>query len=122
MRKVNLIEAFSRFSDQWSPKVAADLNDSQVKLVKISGPFHWHHHVEEDEFFLVIAGEMRMGFRDGDIDMGPGEFIVVPRGVEHRPEALTDECHVLLVEPKTTLNTGNVVSERTVRELDRLDG
>jgi mannose-6-phosphate isomerase-like protein (cupin superfamily) len=117
MRKVNLAEAFGTFSDHWSPKVAGELNDSLVKLTKLSGQFDWHHHEVEDELFLVVSGRLRMGLRTGDIDLDPGEFIIVPHGVEHRPEALTDECHVVLVEPKTTLNTGNVVNDRTVRVL-----
>ena len=117
MRKVNLSEAFGRFDDRWSPKVVGEINDAQLKLVKLAGAFDCHHHEVEDELFLVVEGRMRMGLRTGDIDVGPGEFIIVPHGVEHRPEALTDDCCVLLLEPKTTLNTGNVVNERTVREL-----
>ena len=121
MRKINLGEAFARFSDHWSPKVLGDVNDAQVKAVKLSGSFDWHHHEHEDELFLVVAGRMRMRFRDGPVDLEPGELIIVPRGVEHCPEALGEECHVLLFEPKTTLNTGEVESERTVRTLERLD-
>ncbi len=117
LRKVNLAEAFGTFSDHWSPKVAGSLNESYVKLVKLSGAFDWHHHDVEDELFLVVSGRMRMGLRTGDIDLEPGEFIIIPRGVEHRPEALTEECSVVLLEPKTTLNTGNLVNERTVRDL-----
>lgn len=120
MHKVNLAEAFGRFSDTWSPKIVGDVNEAQVKLVKLRGAFEWHHHEAEDELFLVVEGRMRMGLADGDVDLGPGELIIVPRGVEHRPEALTEECQVLLFEPKSTLNTGNVESERTVRTLDRL--
>ena len=120
MHKVNLAEAFATFSDHWNPRVAGQINDFQVKVVKLKGAFDWHHHDVEDELFLVVSGRMRMGLRDGDIEVGPGEFIVVPHGVEHRPEALTEECHVLLLEPGTTLNTGNVVTERTRRELKPL--
>ena len=120
MDKVNLAEAFRSFSEPWSPRVAGDINAFQVKLVKLRGAFHWHHHETEDELFLVVAGRMRMGFRDRNVDLDPGEFIVVPHGVEHRPEALTDECHVLLLEPNTTLNTGTVENERTVRALQRI--
>ncbi|WP_431861201.1 cupin domain-containing protein [Azospirillum sp.] len=120
MDKVNLAEAFRCFSDHWSPRVAGDINAFQVKLVKLKGAFDWHHHEAEDELFLVVAGRMRMGFRDRTIDLDPGEFIIVPHGVEHRPEALTDECHVLLLEPNTTLNTGTVETGRTVRELQRI--
>ncbi len=117
VQKVNLSEAFARFQDHWSPKIVGEINDFHVKLVKLSGAFDWHHHVVEDELFLVMAGRMRMGLRTGDVDLDAGEFIVVPHGVEHRPEALTEECRVLLLEPKTTLNTGTVVNARTVREL-----
>ena len=92
----------------------------QVKVVKLRGEFLWHHHDAEDELFLVVAGRLRMQLRDGDQEIGPGELIIVPRGVEHWPLALTDEVHVVLLEAKTTLNTGNVVNERTVATLDRL--
>jgi mannose-6-phosphate isomerase-like protein (cupin superfamily) len=120
MEKVNLANAFATFSEHWSPKIAGELGNFQIKLAKFSGAFHWHHHEYEDEMFLVVAGKMRMGFRDHNVDLEPGEFIIVPHGVEHLPEALSDECHVMLFEPGTTLNTGNVVNERTVRALDRL--
>ncbi len=118
--KVNLADAFATFSDHWNPRVAGEVNDSLVKLVKFSGQFDWHHHEVEDELFLVISGTMRMGLHTGDIDVGVGEFIIIPHGVEHRPEAVGGECQVMLIEPKTTLNTGNVVTEKTVRELEIL--
>jgi mannose-6-phosphate isomerase-like protein (cupin superfamily) len=118
---VNLGEVFGRFTEAWAPKVVGDVNEMQVKVVKLRGEFVWHHHDAEDELFLVVAGRLRMQLRDGDRDLGPGELIVVPRGVEHCPLALTDEVHVVLLEPKTTLNTGNLVNERTVATLDRLD-
>jgi mannose-6-phosphate isomerase-like protein (cupin superfamily) len=117
---VNLAEKLSRFADYWSPKVVGEVNDMHVKLVKLRGEFVWHHHADEDELFLVVHGRLRMQLRTGDRDVGPGELIIVPRAVEHCPRALTDEVHVLLLEPKTTLNTGNVVSERTVADLERL--
>lgn len=120
MQKVNLAAAFATFSEAWSPRVAGDINDFQVKLVKLVGPFEWHHHDQEDELFLVVAGRMRMGLKGGDIDLEPGEFLIVPHGVEHCPRALTDECHVLLLEPNTTLNTGEVVTDRTVAQPARL--
>ncbi len=120
MHKVNLANAFTTFSDVWSPKIAGEINDCAVKLVKISGTFDWHHHQHEDELFLVVDGRLRMGLRDGDIDLDPGEYIVIPRSVEHRPEALTEVCHLLLFEPKSTLNTGNLLSDRTRRDLDLL--
>ncbi len=120
LRKVNLAEAFNQFSDHWSPRVAGDINDFQVKLVKVSGSFHWHHHETEDELFLVVQGHLRMHLRDGAIDLGPNEFLIVPHGVEHRPESIDGECQLLLLEPNTTLNTGTVENERTVREPRRL--
>jgi mannose-6-phosphate isomerase-like protein (cupin superfamily) len=118
--KVVLEDAFAKFNDHWSPRIAGEINDSHVKLVKFVGKFDWHHHEHEDELFLVVKGTMRMGLRTGDVDVEPGEFIIVPRGTEHCPEALDEECHVLLLEPKSTVNTGNVVTEKTVTELERL--
>ena len=118
--KVNLAEKLALFDERWSPKIVAELNDSLVKVVKLEGEFVWHHHDDEDELFLVVSGRMRMQLRDGDLVLGPGELVVVPRGVEHCPLAETDDTHVVLIEPKTTLNTGNVRNERTVDELERL--
>ncbi len=120
MRVVSLAETFGRFADYWSPKIVGEVNEMHVKVVKLSGEFVWHHHEREDELFLVVAGRLRMRLRDGDRDLGPGELIVVPRGTEHCPVALTDEVHVVLLEPKGTLNTGNVSSERTVATLEWL--
>ncbi|HEV8674237.1 MAG TPA: cupin domain-containing protein [Methylomirabilota bacterium] len=120
MDVVNLAEKLGRFAEYWSPKIVGEVNDMHVKLVKLKGEFVWHHHATEDELFLVVHGRLCMQLRDGDRDVAPGEFIIVPRGVEHCPLALTDEVHVLLLEPKTTVNTGNVVSERTVDDLERL--
>lgn len=120
MDKVALAATFATFSDTWSPRVAGDVNDCQVKLVKLDGAFHWHRHEREDELFLVVAGRPRMGFRDRTVDLDAGEFIIVPHGVEHLPEALSDECHVVLIEPRTTPNTGEVENERTVRTPQRL--
>jgi mannose-6-phosphate isomerase-like protein (cupin superfamily) len=117
--KVNLEAKFAKFSDRWSPKIAGELNDSYVKLVKIAGEFTWHHHEQEDELFLVISGTLIMQFRDRNVVVEPGEFIIVPRGVEHNPKA-ESECHIVLLEPKTTLNTGNVQNERTVADLGRV--
>ena len=118
-RAVSLASAFSSFSEAWSPKVVGDVNDCQIKVVKLDGPFHWHKHESEDEAFLVIEGRLQMEFRDGVEELGQGELIVVPHGVEHRPVALPT-CSVLLFEPASTLNTGDVVNERTVRQLERL--
>ena len=120
MQVVNLGEKFGLFDDYWSPKIVGDLNEMQVKLVKLRGEFVWHHHDEEDELFLVVQGRLRMQLRDGDREVGPGEFIIVPRQVEHCPLALTDEVHVVLLEPRTTLNTGNVRNERTLTSLEHL--
>ena len=120
MRTVNLAEKFRQFSDYWSPKIVGEVNDMHVKVVKLKDEFIWHHHEQEDELFLVVQGRLRMRLRDGDQEVGPGEFIIVPRGVEHCPVALTDEVHIVLLEPKTTSNTGNVTNERTVAALERL--
>ncbi|MCG8508958.1 MAG: cupin domain-containing protein [Rhodospirillales bacterium] len=114
MDKVNLAEKFSRFSDQWSPKIVGEVNDAQVKLARISGEFVWHSHEKEDELFFVVKGRMTIKFRDRDIEVGEGEFIVVPCGVEHCPVA-EEECQIMLLEPKTVINTGDAeTSDRTV--------
>jgi mannose-6-phosphate isomerase-like protein (cupin superfamily) len=110
---VNLAEKFALFSEPWRPKVVGELNGQHVKVVKLLGEFVWHHHADEDELFLVVKGRLRMQFRGGDVAVNPGEFIVVPRGVEHRPVA-DEEVHVVLFEPASTVNTGNVTNERTV--------
>ena len=119
MRTINLNEKFGCFHDHWRPRIIAELNDSYVKAVKLKGEFVWHHHDHEDELFLVIKGKLRMKFRDREEIVREGEFIVVPRGVEHLPIA-EEEVHLILLEPKTTLNTGNVRNERTVTELERI--
>jgi mannose-6-phosphate isomerase-like protein (cupin superfamily) len=119
MEKVNLREKFSLFQEHWSPKIAGEVNDSYVKLVKLKGPFVWHHHDTEDELFLVVRGRLRMRLEGREIEVEEGEFIVIPRGVEHMPVA-DEETHVLLFEPKSTLNTGNVRNTRTMPELERI--
>ena len=119
MDKVNLREKFSLFSDRFQPKIAGELNGQHVKLVKVFGPFVWHHHDNEDELFLVIHGRLRIEFRDRDIWLEEGEFLVVPRGVEHRPVA-DEEAHILLFEPAGTLNTGNVEGKLTATVLERI--
>jgi mannose-6-phosphate isomerase-like protein (cupin superfamily) len=119
MEKVNLREKFSLFSEHWKPRVAGELNGQHVKLVKFRGPFAWHHHDTEDELFLVVKGRFQMEFRDRDVWLNEGEFLIVPHGVEHRPVS-EEEVHVLLFEPATTLNTGNVENERSVAVLDRI--
>jgi mannose-6-phosphate isomerase-like protein (cupin superfamily) len=117
--KVNLAAKFAQFKDYWQPKIVGELNDSYVKVVKVKDSFVWHHHDTEDELFLVTAGHLTIKLRDGDVHLGPGEFAVIPRGVEHLPVA-DEETHVVLLEPKTTLNTGNVVGERTVADPERI--
>jgi len=123
MDKVNLAQKFSLFTDQYSPKIVGEVNDAYIKLVKLTGNFMWHHHDVEDELFLVVKGALRMRVRENGDEreflVKPGEFIIIPHGVEHFPSA-DEETHVMLLEPKTTLNTGNVESERTVHELQRI--
>lgn len=119
MHKINLAETFARFHDYWSPKIVGELNGQHVKLVKFQGAFVWHHHEHEDELFLVVCGSFRMEFRDSTVELHAGEFLIVPRGVEHRPVA-ENEVEVLLFEPAGTVNTGNAGGERTVAELERL--
>ncbi|MDP3775379.1 MAG: cupin domain-containing protein [Gemmatimonadales bacterium] len=117
--KVNLAEKLSLFTEHWKPKIVGELNGQEVKLAKFAGPFVWHHHDEEDELFLVVKGRFRMEFRDRHVWLEEGEFLIVPRGVEHRPVA-EEEVHIMLFEPAGTLNTGNVRDEKTLDELDRL--
>lgn len=117
--KVNLAEKFSRFSEHYSPKIVGEVNDLHVKLVKVKGEFIWHHHENEDELFFIVKGKLLMRLRDGDVELSEGEFFIVPRGVEHMPVA-REECHLMLIEPKSTLNTGNVRNERTMAELQRI--
>ena len=119
MTKISIADKLSQFSDYYNPRIVGELNGQQVKLVKFLGEFVWHHHEHEDELFLVVKGRFTMEFRDRLVPLEEGEFLIVPRGVEHRPVA-TDEVHVLLFEPATTLNTGNVVSERTVAQPARI--
>lgn len=119
MEKVNLAAKLATFSTHWDPKIVADLNGQQVKLVKFKGEFVWHHHEHEDELFLVLDGNFVMEFRDRRVPLERGELIVVPRGVEHRPVA-DEEVSVLLFEPASTLNTGNAGGERTVAEPERI--
>jgi mannose-6-phosphate isomerase-like protein (cupin superfamily) len=119
LTKINLAEKLALFSDHWSPKIVADLNDSHVKLAKLQGEFVWHQHAEEDELFIVLQGKLTIELRDGQVTLGPGELVVIPKGVEHRPVA-RDEVHLMLIEPKATRHTGDVVSELTVQEYGRI--
>jgi mannose-6-phosphate isomerase-like protein (cupin superfamily) len=117
--KINLAEKFDRFTDHWSPKIVADLNDSHVKLAKVQGEFVWHRHAEEDELFIVVQGELTIELRDGQVTLGPGEMVVIPRGIEHRPVA-KEEVRLMLIEPKAIRHTGDVISELTVHEYARI--
>jgi mannose-6-phosphate isomerase-like protein (cupin superfamily) len=123
VEKVNLAQKLSLFTDQFSPKIVGEVNDLHVKLVKLQGDFVWHHHEVEDELFFVVKGALRMRVRENGSErefvIHPGEFIIIPHGVEHLPSA-EEETHIMLLEPKSTLNTGNVESERTVRELQQI--
>jgi len=110
--KVNLAEKLAAFTEHWSPRTVAELNDYDIRLVKLEGPFVWHAHPETDELFLVLSGQLRIELRDGAVELGPGELYVVPKGVEHRPVA-EREVHVMLVEPSATVNTGNAGGART---------
>ncbi len=110
---INLKEKFALFNDHWHPRIVGELNDSHVKLARLKGEFVWHHHDNEDEMFLVVKGTLMIKLRERDLHIGEGEFVIIPRGVEHLPVA-AEEVHVLLLEPKSTLNTGNVRNERTV--------
>jgi mannose-6-phosphate isomerase-like protein (cupin superfamily) len=116
---VNIGEKFRKIEDYWNPRLIGELNDFAVKAVKLKGEFIWHHHEVEDELFLVIRGTLRMRFQDHEALVREGEFLIVPHGVEHQPVA-DEEVHVILLEPKTTLNTGTVTNERTVHELERI--
>lgn len=120
MQKVNLEEKLQLFSDHWNPRIVGELNGQHVKLAKLKGEFVWHHHEEEDELFLVLKGQFKMEFRDKTVDLHEGEFLIVPKGVEHRPVA-EEEVSILLFEPAATLNTGNVKDSALARQqLDRL--
>ena len=119
MQTINLKEKFSTFSDLWNQRQIGIINDCAVKIVKVKGEFIWHHHDVEDELFLVVKGVLRMKFRDHEAIIREGEFVIVPHGVEHCPVA-DDEVHLVLIEPKSTLNTGNIVNERTVAPLESI--
>jgi mannose-6-phosphate isomerase-like protein (cupin superfamily) len=119
METINLKDKFSRFNDYCNPRVIGEVNDCHVKAVKLKGEFIWHHHEHEDELFLVVKGTLCMKFRDGEAVVREGEFVIVPRGVEHCPVA-DEEVHIVLIEPKSTLNTGNITNERTVAQLGQI--
>ena len=117
IEKQNLKEKFYLISEYYKPKIAGELNDNYIKLTKLKGEFIWHKHENEDEFFMILKGNLLMKFRDKEIKVNEGEFIVIPKGVEHKPVA-DNEVHLLLIEPKSTLNTGNIENERTIKDLD----
>ena len=119
MDKINIKQKLALFDEHWQPKIVGELNGQLIKLVKFQGPFTWHHHEKEDEMFMVVKGRFRMDFRDREVWIEEGEFIIVPRGEEHCPVA-DEEAHVLLFEPASTLNTGNAESKLTVTELERI--
>lgn len=119
MDKINLEDKFSLFHEFWSPKIVGELNDSYIKLAKLKGEFDWHYHDQEDELFLVVKGQLTIKFRDREVHLGAGELIVIPKGVDHLPVA-ADEVQVMLIEPKGTLNTGNVITEKTKEILERI--
>ena len=123
IRVVNLRDKFSQFTDPWNPRIVSQVNNTAIKLAKLKGEFVWHHHEHEDEMFLVVSGQLRMKVRDASGErehrIGPGEFITIPHGVEHLPIA-DDEVQLMLIEPNTTLNTGNVTNERTRAELESI--
>lgn len=119
VEKVNVADKLSRFNEHWSPKIIGELNDFYVKAVKVKGEFVWHQHETEDELFYVVKGRLVIKLRDGEVVLDAGEFAVIPHGVEHLPIA-AEEAHILLLEPKTTVNTGDVEGDRTVRDLERV--
>lgn len=121
MEKINLSQKFSLFQEHWSPKVIADLNDNYVKLAKVQGDFVWHNHAEEDELFLIFKGHLLIDFEDHTVELAPGDMLVIPAGVEHRPRTKDgEEVHLMLVEPKVTMHTGQVEHALTQKEVQRL--
>ncbi|MGI6003995.1 MAG: cupin domain-containing protein [Christensenellales bacterium] len=119
MDKVNVYEKLKRFNEYWSPKILGEINESYVKIAKLKGEFLWHSHKNEDEMFFVLKGRLTIKFRDRDVQLSEGEFLIVPKGAEHKPVARR-EAHVMLIEAKTTLNTGDIVNERTVQEPEKI--
>ena len=119
MEKVNIEQKLNLFTDYWNPRIIGELNGQHVKAVKLKGEFVWHHHDHEDELFLVVKGTLKMEFRDKTVEINEGEFIIVPRKVEHRPVA-ENEVELLLFEPASTLNTGNIENEKTRKHLEKL--
>ena len=119
MDKINISEKLAQFSDYYHPRIIGELNGQHVKAVKLKGDFIWHKHDHEDEMFLVVKGKLKLEFREKTVEVSPGEFIIVPRGIEHRPTS-DEEVHLLLFEPASTLNTGDVVNDRTREVLEKI--
>ncbi len=119
MKPIDIKEKLAQFSEYWSPKIIGELNGQVVKVAKLKGEFVWHHHEHEDEMFMVVEGTLVIEFKDGEVELNEGQFYIIPKGVEHMPVAI-EECHVMLFEPNSVLNTGNVVNERTVEKLDKI--
>lgn len=119
VKVVNIKEKLSKFKDHWSPKIVGELNDDKVQVVKLKGEFVWHHHDNEDELFLVIKGKLIIHFRDKDVEVNEGEFVIIPHPIEHKPEA-PEEVEIILIEPKETVNTGNVDTDKTVKVQENL--
>ncbi len=119
MNAIDLADKLSQFDEYWSPRIVGEVNDSYVKLAKLNGEFVWHSHEHEDELFLVVKGRLTIRFRDRDVHLEEGQMIIVEKGVEHQPVA-ESEAHVLIVEPKSTVNTGDVLNDRTVVDLERI--
>ena len=119
MNVIDIEEKLSQFDEYWSPKIVGELNGQLVKLAKLKGEFVWHHHDHEDELFMVIKGQLTIKLKNQDIQLNEGQFFIIPKGVEHLPVAI-EECHVMLFEPKSVLNTGNVTNEMTVQKLDKI--
>lgn len=118
-QRINLSEKLAKFTDHWNPRIVAELNGQHVRLAKVKGDFPWHQHPDEDEFFMVLSGELTLRFRGGDVTLQPGECLVVPRGVEHQPAA-EEETHLMLFEPAGTVNTGDTESDKTVTKMERI--
>lgn len=119
MDKVNLQEKFALFNDHWHPRIVGEVQGMHVKIAKLKGEFVWHQHENEDEMFFIVKGRLLLKFRDRDVWLNEGEFMIVPRGVEHLPIA-EDEVHLMMIEPASTLNTGNVQDERTHADLETI--
>ncbi len=119
VKVINIQDKLSLFTEYWNPKIVGELNDHKVQVVKLKGEFVWHHHDNEDELFLVLKGQLIIHFRDRDVQVNEGEFVIIPHPIEHKPEA-PEEVHILLIEPKNTLNTGNVTTEYTVKDQESI--